>query len=96
MRSELIGLAERCDERAAHMDGDVALWELEMAAVAAESDARYQQYEAAKSDLTIREYRIFADRKSALKGSIDTCRADAEHYRACAAALRALASMETL
>ena len=88
MAEDIEALARRCEERAAHMDGDVALWELELAAVEAESKARYLQFEAAKSNLTVRNFRIFADRKSALKGSISTCREDAEHYRACAAALR--------
>jgi hypothetical protein len=90
--ADLLSLAERASERAGHMGADVEMMEIELVSMEAASERKWGEYQDSPSDLSRRNHIVFMDRKDALRRSIQTTREDAEHYRACAAALRALAA----
>jgi hypothetical protein len=85
----LLELAERCEMRAEQLRADAELLETELSILASQKSDRWAAYENAKNDLTRRNWFVFHDRMSAVKSSAKFTREDEQHYRDCAAALRA-------
>jgi hypothetical protein len=84
-------LALRCDERALDLAAELELLEVELAALNAQHDARWQAYEADSKAERIR-WALFYGRSSDCRRNAKQTAEDIEHYLACDRALRAPAA----
>lgn len=78
-------LADRCLERAQSLADEADILQFQLDALDARREAEAQRWEANKSGASNYRFHLFMDKQRELRGCVEVCRADANHYRVMAA-----------